>query len=177
MIRHLRVVSLLVVVLFGVTAPVSPVAAGVPVVDCEARGPNVNLSGCHLPFADFSGANLKNANLSFGSFVGADFSGANLSGADLTLADFGRANLSGANLPVRSWTVSTCPMPTRRGRTSATPPCGGRFCIKPISRAPILTAPTCLKPNCKAPTSPMPISTGRISRMHGCGPLITVRRS
>ncbi|MHB1139493.1 MAG: pentapeptide repeat-containing protein [Microthrixaceae bacterium] len=90
----------------GACSPPTPVD---PVIDCSARGPHVDLSGCDLAdevFAadlDLTGVDFSDADLSHASFQvegedGVTLTGADFSGADLTFATFDTALMNDVDL-------------------------------------------------------------------------------
>ncbi len=91
----------------GACDPPGPVDPGG--VDCAARGPHVDLSGCDLSNEvfpadlDLTGANFSGANLSHASFQvevqdGVTLTGANFRGADLSFVTFDTALLLDVDL-------------------------------------------------------------------------------
>ncbi|MEX0768807.1 MAG: pentapeptide repeat-containing protein [Microthrixaceae bacterium] len=125
------------------TTTVAPTTTTVAPVDCTARGPGVDLSGCDLTQADLVGLDLTGANLNGTILFNADLSDATLTGANMTGADLefaivertflinvdltdanlrnanlGGSNLSGAILTGVIWFNTTCPDETNSNANS-----------------------------------------------------------
>jgi len=96
---------------------------------------NANLSGCYLPNANLSGANvasvnakdiylaganLSGANLSQSAFVRATLDGANLTGAKLAGTNLRYATMQGATLTGVTWQQTTCPDGTNSNANGGT---------------------------------------------------------